>query len=115
MIFATGEFQNVPFHTMEGNFTLERVGSDVLLKTHSDFFFDGAAPGPAWALGTLDGKPIPDFVLGSVFKVLKPQTPVEGVQEILIPAAIFTDEIEAIITWCTIAKVPLGVGHIEFI
>lgn len=98
---------------MAGAFTVERNSDGYHLRTYDDFFFDGAAPQPAWALGHPDQPPFPALLEGSVWQKLDPFVPLYGPVHLSIPNKVPVSTARAIIIWCMLCDAPLGEGSIQ--
>ncbi|MCI5041098.1 MAG: hypothetical protein MRY81_15615 [Donghicola eburneus] len=107
-----GEFSGRSGHEMTGRFTLRRVRGGYRLITSNDFFFDAAAPAPAWALGDPDQSPYPGLVADSIWHKLEPFSPVSGIQYLRVPDHDCFRAARAVITWCTLTRIPLGEGRV---
>lgn len=107
-----GEFSGRSGHEMTGRYTLRQVPGGYRLITSNDFFFDAAAPGPAWALGDPDISPYPGLIENSIWQRLEPFSPLSGIQYMMVPDRPWFSTARAVIIWCTITNVPLGEGKV---
>ncbi|MGH1419062.1 MAG: hypothetical protein ACRBCJ_09430 [Hyphomicrobiaceae bacterium] len=106
MQIRRGSFMGINGHTMRGRFKLTEKANGAELETSDDFFFDGKAPAPAWALGDGQGK----FVDDTVFRNLIPFSEVFGRRTIFISDKFKPSDAGAVIAWCDELDVELGVG-----